>query len=149
VYTNISGKKCSVHRLIVSADEGDEVDHISGDRLDNRRCNLRFCTHAENQKNMKLSSSNKTGYKGVFLPKRRKQYVASIRIDGRSFYLGSYGTAEEAAGVYDAASKILHGDFSRPNGVPPLRDTLQKQIEAKIGGLLSGGLSRPRNEDKV
>ena len=54
-----------LHRLVMNARYGDVIDHINHDGLDNRKCNLRFCSQKENSQNKKVSINNKCGYKGV------------------------------------------------------------------------------------
>lgn len=74
------------------------LDEINRNKLDNRKANLRHVTHRENLLNRKFK--NKSGYKGVYLDttnKRRKPFKASIRRNGKSYHLGWYETAEEAA----------------------------------------------------
>lgn len=90
-----------------------DIDHINGDRLDNRWCNLREATQKENLLNKRVQSNNKLGIKGVYQPPGNPKYVARIARDGVQKHLGCYDTAEEAKAAYDAAAKILHGDFAR------------------------------------
>ena len=60
------GNIISMHRLLINAKKGKHVDHIDGDKLNNRKSNLRECSRADNMKNRKLNYNNKSGYKGVF-----------------------------------------------------------------------------------
>ena len=102
-----------VHHLI-KPPQGFVVDHINGDPWDNRRENLRVCTHAENLRNRKKHSGETTNpYKGVF--PRSRRWLVLIMCDGRRYDLGSYASAEEAARAYDDAALFLHGRFARLN----------------------------------
>jgi len=114
-YLRVDGKdtKIRMHREIMNAPAGYEVDHINGNKLDNRRCNLRVCTHAENTRNVKMHSDNKTGVKGVRKSDRKsKPFASFICIDGKQIRLGRFFTAEEAHQSYIAASLQYHGAFS-------------------------------------
>ena len=102
-----------MHRLIMDAPEGMEVDHINHDPLDNRRENLRVCTHSENGKNKLLPKNNTSGYKGVY-PYKGK-YKASIRINGDLTYLGMYWEPEDAARAYNNAAAIYFGEYASVN----------------------------------
>ncbi len=104
-----------LHRYLLHPEDGCDVDHISGDKLDNRRCNLRVCTHQENMFNQKLRSTNTTGYYGVSRMKSTGRFEAYIHHDGKKVYLGTYATAEEAAAVRDKAALQLFGPFARLN----------------------------------
>ena len=101
-----------LHRLIINSPLGLHTDHINGDRLDNRRANLRVCTHAENARNRGGDSRNKSGYKGVNSSKNGKRWMAYIRLAGKTTNLGTYDTKEEAARAYDEAALSLHGEFA-------------------------------------
>src|SRR5271167_2965505 len=68
----------AIHRLVMDAREGQEVDHINRDKLDNRRENLRFCTHSENMQNKKQL--------GITWHKNRNKWQAQGRIDGKYVY---------------------------------------------------------------
>jgi hypothetical protein len=117
------GKRVAVmmHRAVMQAPDGLEVDHINGDTLDNRRANLRLCTKAENRRyRRKLTVTSTSPYKGVsFRP--RSSLVSKLlpwiaRIGGaRRRELGRYATAEEAARAYDAAAVDQWGAFARRN----------------------------------
>lgn len=105
-----------MHREILKAQDGLVVDHINGDTLDNRRCNLRLCTHSDNIANKPKNKSNRCGYKGVYQRKWGK-YQASIRYQKKYTYLGMFDTAEEAAKAYNKAAKRIQGDFACLNNV--------------------------------
>lgn len=110
-------KKCEyvyMHRLLANAKKGEQVDHINGNRLDNRRCNLRICSRHENQRNMKARAS---GTKGIHFVKRRihlkTPWSAYIRIDGRRKHLGYFASSDEAQLAYNAAAVVHYGEFAR------------------------------------
>lgn len=115
--------KCQVymHRIILGVtDKNIHVDHINHNPLDNRKENLRACTHRENMLNRKPRGKSK--YLGVYTivnhRKNDKVYrtiVAQIKIDGKNKYLGSFKTEEEAARAYDEKAKIVHGQFANLN----------------------------------
>lgn len=106
-----------MHRLIMSAPQGMDVDHINGDPLDNRKANLRVCTHAENRRNTKRPISNTSGFKGVSLDKRYKtpKWIAFITFMNKSYNLGAFDSPKEAALEYDHVARQLFGDFAKFN----------------------------------
>jgi len=103
----------SLHRTVMQAKKGEYVDHISGDTLDNRKCNLRICTNAENSRNSKIPKSNKSGYKGVLWIKEKRKWVSRIMYNRKNINLGYFNTPEEAYAAYCKAAKELHGEFAR------------------------------------
>lgn len=106
-----NGKLVLLHRLIMNFPEGKQVDHINGDRTDNRRSNLRVVTNQQNQMNRKATSN--TGIKGVYLRKDTGSYSAKIKINGKSRYLGNFRTLDEAAECRLRAEIELFGDYRR------------------------------------
>lgn len=102
-----------MHRLVLVANPGREVDHINGDGLDNRKCNLRICTRAQNSRNRKTHKNNKLRVKGVYFDKVDKRYRAQIRVNGIKICLGSFRTVEEASNMYASWAKHYHGEFAR------------------------------------
>jgi hypothetical protein len=106
--TNFSdGSFKGLHQFLMKPPTGLVVDHINGDGLDNRRCNLRVCTRRENGRN-RSANGNKKGFKGVSFDKVKDAWIASL-------YLGSFATREEAADTYDAASLLVFPEFTRLN----------------------------------
>lgn len=116
--TKRGGGNVFLHRLIAEAPPHLSVDHINGDPTDNRRANLRLCTHAENLKNLRRCRRNTSGFKGVSWSRDRGNWYAYIAPAGRSISLGRYATAEEAARAYDAAALVHFGPFARLNFDP-------------------------------
>ena len=104
-----------MHRLIMDAPKGMDIDHINGNPLDNRKSNLRICTRAENMRNRGAQKNNTSGYKGVGWCKHRKKWHAQIKHNGKQIYIGRYKDKEEAARAYDAKAKELHGEYAHLN----------------------------------
>ena len=115
IITSVNRKKVCLHRMLIPADRGFDIDHINGDKLDNRRCNLRVCTHQQNTFNQKCRCTNTSGYMGVSKHKAANKYEAYINLSARKIYLGLYETAEEAARVRDRAALFYYGEFANLN----------------------------------
>jgi AP2 domain len=106
------GAEAFMHDLIMGTRPGEQIDHKSGDGLDNRRSNLRRTTNALNQANRRRVRSS-SGFKGV--SKRAGRWRAYITVAGEFISLGSYATPEEAARRYDAAARERFGEFACTN----------------------------------
>ena len=105
-----------LHRFILGLKKGEPmVDHANGDTFDNRRDNLRVCTAQQNIANKKPSTSNKSGFKGVWWRKAKRKWVASIKISGKQIWLGSYAIKADAARAYNLAAVKFFGEFARLN----------------------------------
>lgn len=89
-----------------------EIDHINGDKTDNRIANLREATHSQNKAHSPLQRNNRSGFKGVH--KFRNRWIASIRTDRKLTHLGSFATPEEASEAYAKAAKARFGEFANP-----------------------------------
>lgn len=87
-----------------------QIDHINGDPLDNRFCNLREATRHQNMHNTKKRAGT-SRYKGV--SKSFGKWKAQIRANGNPIHLGQFATEEEAHAAYCKAAKELHGEFAR------------------------------------
>lgn len=113
----VNGKWGSIlmHRLVMDAPPGTEVDHINMNTLDNRKENLRVCSRSENSCNRPANANNTSGYKGVSWDKRNKKWVAQIRRDKKIIHIGYYDDAEEAARAYDEKAKGLFREFAWTN----------------------------------
>lgn len=87
------------------------IDHIDGDRNNNRWNNLRLATRGQNAVNSRVRASS--GLKGVYLPKKGRSWVAQISINRKNHYLGTYPTAKQANDAYFAAAVKVYGQFAR------------------------------------
>jgi len=107
-----------MHRVVMNAPKGVEVDHINGNLLDNRRENLRLVTRSQNNMNRHVKKSGTTSqYKGVcyrHIPKRWKAY---IKINRKQIHLGYFSTEKDAALAYDSAAKKYFGEYACLNFV--------------------------------
>lgn len=102
-----------LHRVIAGAHPGVEVDHKNGNGLDNRRANLRLCTHAENTRNAQKRKDNTSGHKGVSWNPRLQAWVAYVNHQGKRHHLGYFHEIQEAVEARRAKATELHGDFTR------------------------------------
>lgn len=108
-----SGSKDYLHRLIMEPPQGMHVDHINGDKLDNRRCNLRIVTASQNHMNRRKSMWRNTTspLKGAQFHKYSGKWRSRIKVDGRQISLGYYETAMQAHNAYIEAAKKHYGEY--------------------------------------
>ena len=103
-----------LHRLLTSTADDKRIDHKNGDRLDNRKYNLRTATRLENNRNIHVPKG-KSRFKGVIWDASKNCWKARIGIEGKALYLGSSQTEEECALLYDAAARKFFGEFACTN----------------------------------
>ena len=108
-------KTLLMHRVIMNAQKGQEVDHRNGDGLYNLRCNLRFCANGQNQYNQRPQKNRTSKFKGVCLSKGGKKWISQITLKSKRYYLGVFINEIDAALAYDAKAKELFGEFARLN----------------------------------
>lgn len=103
----VDGKSTNIylHRVIMDAKKGQFVNHINGNGLDNRRCNLEIVTQSTNCSKARIYSNNTTGFKGVYFNKITNKYFASLMVHRKSKFLGSYRTIEEAVAARKAGDE--------------------------------------------
>lgn len=113
----VNGKQVTVlmHRAIIAPGDDLSIDHINGNGLDNRRSNLRACTHADNLHNNRKSKAGGR-FKGV-VKIQSGRYSARIGYKGKTVCLGTFALEIDAALAYNAAAERLYGEFARPNEV--------------------------------
>ena len=105
-----------MHRLIMGNPQGKCIDHINGDKHDNRRCNLRICSKGENIRNGRKRIGDFTSkYKGVFFDKRRNSWRSEITVNYKNKYLGRFFSEEDAAKAYNTAAINFFGEFAKLN----------------------------------
>lgn len=102
------GRRVLMHRAILNAPDGLQVDHINHDGLDNRRANLRLVTRAQNEQNRRgPQRGSSTGIRNVYPCAGSSTYFVALHLAGQKIYLGTYPTLEEA----DAAARAARRDY--------------------------------------
>lgn len=150
-YIKVKGKMRLAHRMAWTFHYGEEpdalVDHINGDRLDNRIENLRLATYSQNGANAKKHIHNTSGFKGVsrVLKNGRVtgQWQSSITVRNKQMHLGKFATKEEAHAAYLSAAREYHGDFANGGGVsdfvnPTVRRDWLSVASPNFGALPNG-----------
>jgi len=88
------------------------VDHVNGDRSDNRAVNLRECTKAQNLWNRGAQANNTSGHKGVHFSTQAQRWQAQLVANGKRYRLGNFLTPAAAAEAYERAAQLHHGEFA-------------------------------------
>ena len=113
------GKQIWLHRIILARilerelRSGEYVDHINGDKTDNRRENLRLANKSQNGANRSKQKGCSSEYKGVYKP--TKKWRATIMVNGKRIHLGYFIDEMDAASAYDEAAMEHFGDFAKLN----------------------------------
>lgn len=114
-----NGKKkqkwIGMHSFIMDTPNGMQTDHINGNKLDNRRANLRMCSSAENKRNRPKYSNGLSKFKGVMRIKNSDKWKASICVNSKPFYLGLFKNEYDAAQAYNFAAYEFYGEFANFN----------------------------------
>lgn len=111
------GKRIKMHRFILDAPSGIEVDHKNGNSLDNQRDNLRLATHHQNSMNVPKKNRGRSRFKGVSWRADRKTWVAHINFKQKQIYLGSFHNEITAAAAYNEAAKEWYGEWAYLNPI--------------------------------
>lgn len=119
VRISVMGKHQKAHRLaflyMTGAFPSMDVDHINGNRSDNRWINLRDVPASINVQNIFMPQTNGTsGYRGVSFHKKSGKYRATIRANGKTKQIGTFLTAEEAGNAYLMAKSVFHAEAVNP-----------------------------------
>lgn len=110
-------KNIFLHHFLMGVRQ--RVDHINGNGLDNRRANLRLCTHAQNMMNRRKFKNSTSKYKGVSIWKNKRGeasgWTVNLYANRKQVHLGIFSDEIEAARAYDTAAKKHFGEFARLN----------------------------------
>jgi hypothetical protein len=107
-----------MHQLILRPQPGEVVDHMNGNGLDNRKCNLRTCSQAQNVRNSRARGVSI--YKGVCSTPSGKWRARIWLNSKRSLWLGVFDSEVAAAAAYNNAALQLHGEYAKLNSIPNL-----------------------------
>jgi len=116
----INGKYTMIylHRFILKIiDKKIFVDHANMDTLDNRKINLRICSHSQNQMNKQIQKNNSSSFKGVHFDKRCNKFFAVITLNRKRIWCGYYIDPIDAAKAYNEAALKYHGEFAKLNKI--------------------------------
>jgi hypothetical protein len=116
IVVTVGRKNYRVHRVVFLMHHGYAppfIDHINGDKADNRIENLRAANKRENAWNQVVRCSNTSGYKGVSLNRKLNKWCAYLSIDGKRKHLGVFESKDDAAEAVRVAREKHHGEFTR------------------------------------
>lgn len=113
-------KNIYLHQYIMDTQgkgHGYSIDHIDHNPLNNQKSNLRVCDNSENIRNQRIKENSTSGYKGVFLTKNKKRYVATIGFNNKKIHVGTFNSPIEAALAYNKKALELFGEFAYLNKI--------------------------------
>lgn len=109
---HFQGKPVLLHSFILGKNSKMVIDHINHNTADNRKKNLRICSHCQNRMNHKIYKNNTTGYSGVRFCKASNKWTAQISVNYKTINLGTFGSKKEAIDVRKKAEKKYFGKFA-------------------------------------
>jgi len=117
VATYIKKRALKIQHVIlgIKSNKAIRIDHVDRNPLNNRKENIRPCTHRQNIRNSGKRKNNTSGYKGVW--KNGEKWCAEITVNGKKVYLGIFGDKAEAARIYNEASLKYHKEFACLNSI--------------------------------
>jgi len=112
----LNGLDYKAHRLVYVWHLGEipstaQIDHVDGNKANNRIENLRICSASENGRNRPAQANNTEGLKGAYLHENGRSWQSVIRFQRTNHFLGLYKTKEEAHRAYVTAARAIHGTF--------------------------------------
>lgn len=113
----VGGVRLSGHRVVWALHNGDwppddmEIDHINGDRVDNRPCNLRLCSPSQNRANAACYKGN-SGVRGVSWCKNVMKWHVRVMKNKKNILVGYFDCKQEAHQAYCKAAEEVHGEYS-------------------------------------
>lgn len=120
-----------MHSYLFHCPAGYEIDHISLDTLDNRSCNIRVCTHQQNQMNQPLQKNNTSGVAGVSWYAARNKFRARIKVAQREIHLGYFDTFEDAVRARNIGMRCMFGAYGRYDDIGKIPFWIEKQVVEK------------------
>ncbi len=112
----VAGKTVLAHRLAWLLFYGEwplfEIDHANGNKKDNRICNIRMCSHQQNNHNQKIRSTNKSGIKGVHFNARASKWQGQVCLNYKIHHVGLFDDLHDAERAVKAKREELHGAFA-------------------------------------
>jgi hypothetical protein len=104
----------------MSTPDGMHTDHVNGNGLDNRRCNLRICSNSQNHMNRRKMPGKSSVYKGVCA--KPGKWESAIRVKRKLIHIGYFKNECDAAKAYDKSARKYFGEFARPNFIEPVEE---------------------------
>ena len=129
--THIKGKRQLMHRFLLGVSGANDVDHINGDRLDNRRKNIRVCSRSQNNMNIPLRVSNSSGVTGVNWSKGHNAWEARIWYQKRSIHLGIFKDFYEAVKARKKAEAEYYKEFAYNPDLDRRQQCSQREVVAE------------------
>lgn len=117
VVANHNNTTVKMHRVVMNCKSNAVVDHKRHQNNDNRKSELRVCTHSENSFNKKTPNNNKSGCTGVWRDSQRRKWEAYIKVGRKKIHLGRFNTFEDAVTARKCAEEKYFGDFSYDNSM--------------------------------
>ncbi len=139
----IAGERIPMAVFLLQPPKGQEVDHRNNDGLDNRRNNLRHCTHQQNLCNRRIFKTNTSGFKGVY--RYGLNWRARLKHNSKWVNLGCFRDRIDAARAYNDAALRYFGEFARLNEIPSAAQNAlsSPQTPGTEGVFAQGGIPGP------